>query len=255
MTKASGQESPSHSSECSSHRKISAPLAVLFSPTTARVMMVPDDVLFFDVFGTTLAARNCCLPFSPESPNKSTCVNPSLAKIALRTESLRNRQRCGLCGFAAAAAAVSVFVAVGPTHNPPEDRHDATELKRGFRVAPVLTRDSAASFLEATPQGKDGLDVSLVSSGCGNSHPAWIRRSFGCRNASQTRCSQRNFHYPSRAFRPYPECKVRSSLAARPVPPNRKRNRTILTVARLWWKDRANPVVHRVRTRDRRSRR
>src|SRR5882672_6933125 len=38
----------------------------------ARVTIVPGR-LFVGVFGTTLAARNCCFPFFTRSPKANTC--------------------------------------------------------------------------------------------------------------------------------------------------------------------------------------
>src|SRR5579871_4781443 len=66
--------------KCSSQRKISFHWPSSFCAMTARVMMVPGMLLFFVVFGTTFAARNCCFPFFARSPNRSTDVSvPSRA--------------------------------------------------------------------------------------------------------------------------------------------------------------------------------
>src|SRR6202451_4372799 len=99
---------------------------------TARVTMVPGR-LFLGVLGTTLAARNCCLPVFAKSPNRSTWVSTPSSDCAADWISSGT---AGPAGFASAAGAGFGADVSGPQ----PDRKPITlraPTKNGREIPPI----------------------------------------------------------------------------------------------------------------------
>src|ERR1700761_3405552 len=142
---------------------------------TARVMIVPGMLLFFEVLGTTFAARNCCLPFFAKSPLSSTVVSAPSRDCAPAWMS------SGTAGFAGAAGAGagSDFVSAGFGESPQLAAklptivkmiaHDRT-CSRCLRAEPPFDvalgceiDERLLRSMDETPNHKDGEDAALLA--------------------------------------------------------------------------------------------
>src|SRR5262245_61699038 len=116
-------------------------------------MIVPAILLFFGVFGTTLAAKNCCLPVLARSPKSRTVVSfPNNDWSA----AVMSSGTAGSAGFAGAAD--SVFATGGVSDPQPGSKQaTASTIISVFRVAPVLRRILHPCTATPPLQGKDGV--------------------------------------------------------------------------------------------------